>query len=960
MVGARGALPRFLILFSLLTVFLICNAKMSTLAAQDDIEKKVLSLSAEDPIPMDPEVEVGSFSNGLRYYIRYNKKPEKRALLWLVIDAGSVLEDDDQQGLAHFTEHMAFNGTENFPKQDLIDYMESIGMAFGSSVSASTSFDRTFYRLEVPTDSAAAVETAFQILEDWAHRVSFEEGEIEKERGVVIEEWRLGLGARQRMLDKQLPILFDGSRYAERLPIGKKDIIESFDHETLRRFYRDWYRPDLMAVIVVGDFEKEWIRSLIEKHFKSIPASEQRRERPVFPVPDHNNVLFAVATDPEATYTAVTVCYKRDVEPNETIDDFKQWLVKFLHRVIFNYRLLELSEKADPPFLRASSGEGHWVRSKDAFTIGASVTEDGIELGLATLMTEVLRVKRHGFTETELERAKERVLRIRQKWYDERDKVHSQMYAGKCMSHFLRNEPNPGFSVELALFKRLLPSITLNEVNGLFDRLMTDENRVILISAPEREETVLPSEEKLLSIFKEVEKQEIQPYIDEVAGEPLIEKEPEAGSIVGEKRIEEIGITEWALSNGATVVLKPTDFDNDRIEFRAMSPGGISLVSDEDVISARHACWIMNESGLDGFSDADLRKKLAGEIVNVSPYMSELAEGLDGGCSTKDVETLFQLIYLAVTSPRKCPDTFQSYCIHLRESVENQQESPEAAFNDTIRATLVQYHKRRPIMTPEMVDEIDLDTAYRVYLDRFADVSEFVFIFAGNIDIEAIRPLVERYLASLPVTGRKETWLDHGIEPPEGIIKKAVHRGTEPKSLVSLTFTGPYEWSRDNNHTLDSMSRVLRIKLREVMREDMSSTYGVSVFSSGDRYPREKYEIHIRFGCEPDRVEELTAKVFEQIYSLKTFGPGDEYIAKVKEIQRREHEKRERMNNVWVRELVECYFTGGDPADFMKYPELVEALTGNTVQEAAQSYFNMDNYVRVVLFPESYKQEMKN
>lgn len=907
----------------------------------------------DDPIPFDPSVKTGELENGLRYYIKVNRKPEMRAQLWLAVNAGSILEDEDQQGLAHFVEHMAFNGTEHFEKQELIDYMESIGMKFGSNVNAYTSFDQTVYRLLVPTDSVHYVENGFQILEDWAHGIEFEQEEIDKERGVIIEEWRLGLGARKRILDKQLPILFKGSHYAERLPIGKKEIVETADRETLMRFYRDWYRPDLMAIIAVGDFDEKWIEGLIRKHFAHIEMPEEKRERVEYPVPDHEETLFAIATDPEASRTSVTVCYKSDPLPDETIADYRRKLMKRLFDVLFNFRMFELTEKADPPFLGARAGKGGFVRSKDVFRLGASVEEDGIERGLDAVLTEAERARQHGFTETELERAKARILRITEKWNTEKEKTRSRMYAGRYASHFLKGSPVPGFEIELALCRQLLPGITLEDMNLLLDRWITDDNRVILLSAPERDDLPIPSETELMAVFNAVGEKEITPYVDTVADEPLLAEIPAAGKVVSEKMIEGPGITEWRLSNGALVVLKSADFDYQNVLVNAVSPGGHSLTSDDEYLSASHAGWIVLKSGIGKFSKSDLRKKLAGKSASVHPYISTLREGFSAGSFATDIELLFKLIYLYMTSPRMSEEVFDAYITQQKGYLENQGADPRVVFQDTISTTLSQYHYRKRPLTEEMLGEIDLETAYRIYKERFADASDFTYIIVGYFDIDEIRSLVETYIGGLPSLGQKETCRDLGISPPRGIVEKTVERGIEEKSSVRIVFTGPFEWSHENEYVLKSMGSALSIKLREVLRENMSGTYGVSAGAYALRYPTESYRITVSFGCSPDRVEELVQTVFTQIDSLQTYGLGEDYIAKVQEIQRRRYETNLKQRTFWGRELSRCYYHGLDPSVIMEYPEQVDALSARAVQDAARTYFDMENYIQFVLMPEA-------
>lgn len=906
-------------------------------------------------LPLDPQITAGTLDNGLRYLIRKNQKPGNRAELRLVVNAGSVLETDDQQGLAHFAEHMAFNGTKNFAKQELVDYLELIGMAFGPEINAYTSFDETVYMLTVPMDSVEVVETAFQILEDWAHQVSYEDEEIDKERGVVIEEWRLGRGAEMRMFDEQLPILLRGSRYAERLPIGDKAVLDTFRHETLRAFYRTWYRPELMGFAAVGDFEPAWIESLVQAYFSRIPPAADPQERTVFPVPDHEETLFAIATDPEATRNSVSIYYKQEVRDQGTVSAYRRSLIEQLYHNMFNQRLHELTKLPEPPFLYGYSGQGRMLRSKEFFILGAGVPNNGFDEGLEALLTESARVRQFGFTGSELERTKKDMLRGMEQAYRERDKLQSRSFAGEYVRHLLEDEPVPGIEQEYELYQELVPGITLKEVNALASEWTSQSNRVITVNAPEKEGIAVPDEAELLSVFAQVAQKEIAPYAEAVSDEPLVPRVPEPVQIVERTRIPEIGVTWWTLSNGVRVCLKPTDFKNDEIRFTASSPGGHSLVADEEYVAAATASSVVSEGGVGQFSKIELDKKLAGKVVGVSPWIGSLQEGVSGSASPEDVQTLFELIYAYFTAPRQDSAAFQAFQTRMKGSIQNRSAQPEAAFGDTVQVTLAQHHYRARPMSLELLDEMDLATSMAVYRDRFADAGDFSFFFVGNFTLEQLEPLVRTYLGGLPATGRQETWRDVGIDPPKGVVEKTVYRGIEPKSRTRIVFTGPFAWDGwQNSLELDALAGVLEIKLREVLREDLGGTYGVGVGASGSHYPDEAYSISISFGSDPERVEELTQVIFTQIDSLKNFGTTEIYVDKIKEMRQRQREVSLKENGFWVSSLQGTDFNGIDPRLLVQYPELVDGLTIEAVQQAAQQYFDMDNYVRVVLYPEGF------
>jgi len=926
----------------------------STLQHDVKTEKGTENASSElhDVLPSDPAVTTGTLDNGLTYYIRENKKPEKRAELRLAVKAGSVLEDDDQQGLAHFSEHMAFNGTKHFEKQELVDYLESIGMRFGPDLNASTSFDETLYMLQVPTDSVEIVEKAFQILEDWAHYVSYEDEEIDRERGVIIEEWRLGRGAGARIRDKQLPVLLKDSRYAERLPIGKKEIIEAFPHETMRQFYRDWYRPDLMAVIAVGDFDINWIESLINKHFSFTSSVDSPRERIEFPVPDHKETLFAIASDPEATGSSVSIYYKHDISSQHTVNDYRRTLVESIYNSLLNLRFDELTKQPEPPFLYGYSAKGRFILTREFYVLSAGVKDNGIEHGLETLLTEAERVRKYGFTQSELNRQKKEMLRMIESIYNERDKTESWNYVSEYTRNFLQGEPIPGIEYEYELYKKYVPGITLDEINNLAGKWITDYNRVILADGPEKPEVTIPDRDTLLAVFEKVENKDIQPYIDTFTEKPLVTENLNPAAVIEEKETEDLGITEWTLSNGIRVILKPTDFKNDEVLFTSFSPGGHSLVSDEDFIAAATASSVITEGGVGDFNQIELNKLLSGKIVSVSPWITSLQEGISGSASPKDIETMFQLIYLYFHSPRKDSTAFQSYKTRMKGFIENRSADPETAFNDTITVTMADYHSRVRPWTPELLDEMNLDISYTIYQDRFADSSDFTFFFVGNFETEKLKPFVQTYLGNLPSLKRNEIWRDTGIEAPEGVIKKAVYRGLEEKSQIQILFTGPFDWNRQNRYDIQSMVSVLRIKLREVLREDMGGTYGVGVRASLSHYPDQEYEITISFGCDPERVEELIQSVMSEIENLKMNGTTETYLNKVKESQRRERETSLKQNSFWLSNLSFYSFHEENPHQILELEALIEKLSSEAVRQAAQKYFDMNNYVTVVLYPE--------
>jgi len=935
-----------IILTSILLIYLSGCA-----AIKSDIDKSVDSIHLEK-LGIDPMVTIGKLDNGLTYYIRENKKPENRAVFRLALNAGSVLEDEDQQGIAHLVEHMAFNGTVHYKKQELVDYFESIGVAFGPDLNAHTSFDETVYKIEVPTDDEDIIFQALQILEDWAHGILFNEEDIDGERPVVGEEWRLGQGANQRMFNKILPVLFNNSRYASRLPIGQKAVIDTAHYSTIRRFYHDWYRPDLMAVVAVGDFDKSEMESLIRTHFNRLTMPEHPKKRTQFPVPDHEETLVAIATDVEAPYTAVTVDYKFPKKLEITQQDYRLRIKRNLFSGMLRNRLEELTKSAEPKLIYGSAFFNNMILTIDGFELFAIVNDDDILDGVRTLIVESQRIKNFGFTQSELDREKSKALRQIQKAYNEKDKTESRSYVREYVYHYLRDEPIPGIEAELNMHTEFLQFISLNEINELTNSWMQDINRVVAIRAPEKENVIIPTESEILNLFHEVKTMDILPYVDATSDEPLMAFIPESGQITYEKNHPSVGITEWTLDNGVRVLLKPTLFKNDEILMKAFSVGGTSKADNENFLSAYLATDIISESGLGSFSSIQLDKKLSGKIVNVSPYISELYEGFGGSVSPQDIETMFQLIHLNMTQSRLDSTAFNSYVNRTMGWLENWKSRPEAVFQDTLTVTLSQNHLRKRPLTAELLSEADLTSAFHFFNDRFGDAGDFTFILVGNFSIDSIKPMVLKYLGSLPTQNRIESWVDQEINPPKGSVNKSVFRGIEPKSLTQINYTGNCKWSRQERYDFQSMIEVLRIKLREVLREDMGGVYGVRIRGNMSRFPKETYSISIGFGCDPERVVELTEAVKNEITLFMTNGTTDKYLQKVKETQRRRYETDLEKNKYWLNviELIDKYDL--DFAIINQFYEKVDALSLSAIHKTANKYFSTENVVQVTLYPE--------
>ena len=905
-------------------------------------------------IPVDRAITTGRYANGLRYYIRANGKPEQRAELRLAVNAGSVLEDDDQRGLAHFVEHMAFNGTKNFPKLDIVNFVQSIGMRFGSHLNAYTSFDETVYQLQVPTDRPAIMDRAMLVLSDWAQNVTFDPEEIDKERGVVLEEWRLGRGAQGRLRDKQFPVLLAGSRYADRLPIGTPEVLQNFRHDRLTQFYKDWYRPDLMAVVAVGDFDVKAIEALIRKHFESIPAATTKRPRPAYQVPPREGTSYAIAADAELTTTSVQVYNTMPARDQSTIAAYRQMmLVDRMFTGMLNTRLSEIALKPGAPFLGAATGIGRLVRTTETTTLGAAVRENGVENGLDAIFTEAARVAAFGFTEPELDRQKTNMLRAFERAIAEKDNQQSDDLAAEYIRNFTTDEPIPGIAYEYELYKRFVPAITLAELNQMAATLSPNRNRTVIVSAPEKPGLVLPTEAKLAAVMTSAARKTLTAYEDTASREPLLKAAPAPGRVVSTTTKAAYGITEWTLSNGVRVILKPTTFRQDEVLVTAFSPGGTSLASDADLIPAETAAQVVGAGGLGTFDSVNLRKVLTGKVASAGASIGDYFEEVNGSASPKDLETLFQTIYLRFTQPRSDPTIFSVLTDQLKVALANQRNTPEFAFNEAFASAMWQDNIRAKPMTLENVADMNLDKSMAFYRNRFADASDFTFVFVGSFDPNGIRPFVETYLATLPSTGRKESWKDVGLRRATGIVQRRVMKGLEAKSQTRLTFSGPFEFNQQRRVTIRAMAMVLEGTLREALREDLGGTYGVSVSANYSKIPVADYSVSISFSSAPERADALVQVALDKIAELKSDGPDDRDVANIREIMLREYESNTRQNGFFLREIAARYQHGEDLTDLFALPEFYRKIDAAAVQAAARQYFGA-NMVRIQQFPEGF------
>ena len=929
----------------------ICLA--TVLLTQSFVAGAALKLDA--PLPVGPQVKVGKLANGLTYYIQKNTRPERKLELRLVVKAGSILEDEDQQGLAHFVEHMAFNGSTHFQKHELVDYLQSIGVKFGADLNAYTSFDETVYVLPIPLDRPENVGKAFQVLEDWAHGLTFDEAVIDKERGIVLEELRLGKGAGDRIGKQLYPKIYNGSRYAERLPIGKEEVLRSFKPDTLRRYYRDWYRPDLMAVVAVGDIDPKVIEKLVKAHFAKLTNPTPSRPRIYADIPRREQTEAVVVTDKEAGGNSILIRYpvQKVTEPN-TVRGYREQLVEGLFGGMLGARLQELSQLAEPPFLRGGSALSHLTPFYTSFNASAVIGPGGATKAIEALVRENERARRYGFGQAELDRAKKNMLRSYERIYNEREKTDSGAYVAEYMRNFLQQEPIPGIAAEYGYATEMLPGVTLDEMNAYTRHTIpANSGKLVIYSGIDSPGTPPPQGEALLAALAAAEQAEVAPHEEKALGTQLMAQPPKAGSIVAESEDKRLGLTHLTLSNGVKVIMKATNFRNDQVVMSAARFGGQSLYGDADIVNARYASAIVASMGVKDYSPLDLSKVLAGKAAAVTMGLSGYSEVLGASSGATDIETMLQLLWLRFDTVRRDDDLFKSFIGKQVEAARNRLAQPGARFGDTVISALYNNHPRAPRpLRPEEFGQISLERSMAIYRERFSSAKDLTFVIVGSFDPVKLKPLLATYLGSLPTPEIPVAWRDVGLRPVKGVVKREVHSGSEPKSTISLTFTGEAAFSEAEQMRLQALIEVLNIRIIEVLREQLSLIYGGSAGGGLGRIPYGNYTLSVTLPTGPESVDKVLAATFAEFERLKREGPSAADLAKVKQNWIQNHRKALRENGYWLGRIQSALMDGTDPAALLTHEERVNALSAAEVQDAARRYLNTENYVQVVLYPE--------
>jgi zinc protease len=915
-----------------------------------------------DPLPKDNKVKIGKLDNGLTYFIRENKKPEQKVELRLVINAGSILEDDDQQGLAHMAEHMAFNGTKNFKENEIISYLQSIGVGFGNDLNAYTSFNETVYMLPIPTDKPGNVEKGFQILEDWAHQVSYLDKDINEERNVILEESRLGQGAQERMRRKWLPMLFEGSMYAERLPIGVDSIIQHFEPDAIRRFYRDWYRPNLMAVIVVGDIDPNTAEDLIKKHFAGIKNPANPRPRDIAPLPAYKKSNAIVVTDKEATNYSISVYYSAlPSTQSTTLGDYKQDIVKQLFAALVNQRLRELTQKENPPFLAAGMGFSDLARGYEQPYLSVVAGDKDSKQALEAALEEVEKVKRFGFTAPELERIKKSVLASVERQYNERDKSESENFVEEYIRHFLEGVAIPGIENEFKYYQQLIPQIKLDDLNAIAKQLAKESDHFFaMLMGPEPDATTkLPTAQDLIASAAAVAKKDIKPYEEKMISSTLVSKMPKAGKVIKETKNATWGTTVWELSNGVKVSIKKTEFKNDQILMGARRSGGTGGYGLEDKFNVNYATGVAEAMGIGDFSPTDLQKSLAGKTANARVILSGTFDGFSGSSSVKDLETMMQLLYLRATSPRKDTGLFNAFVQRSKAQMTFAMANPQTAFVDSLIKALYDNNPLGPIAVPkaEYFDKINVDRALAIYNERFGDVTGFEFVFVGAIDEAVLKPLVETYIASLPASGKKFAWKDQGVRLAKGQKQLDFYKGQAKQSLILSFHSGEVPYSEDLELKANAISEILNIRIIEELREKIQGIYSGGTSASVEKIPYNNFQIVFQLPCGPEKIDTLLLAMNAEIEELKKNGPSEDVLNKVKQQWIETYKTSLQENGTWLNRILKDKFPGGDADRFLNYEKYVNSLTPAQIKVAANMLLSGKNVFTAILRPEPKKEE---
>ena len=906
--------------------------------------------------PMDPGIRTGKLNNGLTYFIRNNKEPEKRASFYIIQNVGSILENDDQNGLAHFLEHMAFNGTEHFPDKGIISSLEKHGVGFGSNINAYTGFDETVYNLsDVPVEAPGLVDSCLLILNDWSHYLTLSDKEIDLERGVITEEWRTSKTANRRMIFKVIPVILKGSKYAERDIIGNIDIIKNFSFNTLRDYYHKWYRPDLQAIAIVGDINVDEVEGKIKALFSSIPAAVNPAPRTFFEVPYHKETNYVLAQDKEAPQTSVSVVVLHKAVPAENKNEkyIRDSHIISLMNSMINTRINELLQKENPPFVSGYVNfDGYYARGYDAFSINATARKNEEAKALEAIYTEAERARRFGFTKGELDRAKAKMISDFENRYKQKDKIDNDTYIGGIQSYFLTGEPLTSMDFDFEFLKQVIDGITPDETSAKFKEVMLDENRTIVVQGLEGDDIKHITEQEALDILTKVKNSQLTPYEEKALGVSLIKEELKGSKIVKTVPLPQFDAVEWTLENNAKVIYKRASYEKDNVIFSAFSFGGISRLENNLVLPANLLPVIVSMYGAGDYDNVTLQKMLAGKKATISLGLSETTESINGSSTPKDFETMLQLLYLRFAHPRFDKVAHDAIIGRFAGMLGNMEKDPNKIKSDSISLITTGYNPRTPILTKETINKIKLDNIQKIYTDRFNAADEFTFFIVGNIGKDTVMPLVEKYIGSLPSAGRKETWIDRKVEQPKGKISKEISLPlTIPKSTIFISFARDMKYNPYNYLGLDVIKGILDLVYTEKVREDKGGTYGVSVSLSEQKRPTQIGEGVITFDCDPARANELKTIIYQELDTIMIKGPSQVNLDKAVSNILKTREESKMHNSYWSGILSRYYSYGINSNDPANYENILKSYKIKDIQKLATEMFKKADVVDLIFKP---------
>jgi len=931
---------------SLLFFVLLLTANGLTFA-QDDLSRFA---------PVDPEIRMGKLDNGLTYFIRKNKEPEKRASFYIIQNVGAILENDDQNGLAHFLEHMAFNGTSNFPDKAIISGLEKHGVAFGTNINAYTGFDETVYNLsDVPVEDPKLIDTCLLVLHDWSHYITLSDKEIDLERGVISEEWRTSKTASRRMIFEVIPVILKGSKYTKRDIIGDINVIKNFSHTSLRDFYHEWYRTDLQAIAIVGDINVDEVEKKIKSLFTEIEAVKNPSPRTYEEVPYHKETNFVLAQDKEAPQTSVSVVVLHKAVPSDqkNLNYIRQSHIISLMNSMINTRISELLQKENPPFVTGSVSFGsYYARGYDAFTISAVANKNEEAKALEGVYTEAERAKRFGFTKGELSRAKAKLLSDYENMYKQKDKIDNDTYAEGIQDYFLNREPLTSIDFDFEFLKNVIDGITLEETSAKFKEVMIDENRTIVVQGIEGPDIKHLTEPEALAVLDKVKNAQLTPYEEKDLEESLINEDLKGSKIIRSVELPLFNAVEWTLGNNVKVIYRKADYEKDNVMLAAYSFGGISKLDNNLVLPANLLSAVLPMYGAGNYDNVSLQKMLAGKKASISLSLSETAESVSGSSTPKDFETMMQLLYLKLARPRFDKVAHDAIIGRFSAMIGNMEKDPNKIKNDSISLITTSYNPRTPILNKESVNKITLEDIRKIYIDRFDGADEFTFFIVGNIEKETVIPMVEKYIGSLPAKGRQETWINRGIEQPEGKLTREINLELKvPKSTVYLSFASEMKYTPYNYLGLEVIQGILDLVYTEKVREDEGGTYGVGVQLSEQKRPEPLGEGMITFDCDPARAKDLKAIIYRELDVLMKAGPTQVNLDKAVSNILKTHEENKMHNAYWISTLTRYYSYGINSNDPANYENILKSYTIKDIKKIASQMFKKADVVDLVFNP---------